>query len=291
MMSEFKPFIRETIPKDDFSLIMGFIQDAACSISMNSKHYIKGGWVRDLLRGVPPSDMDLFIPSPKSSGMISAFIEKLKSADRLRKYIEIPQANGYSGIILEVQTNTGILKLDISYRNGCFGENMLYNEENCDFTCNNLTMNPQGQIGFRIPPPKSLKGISEAQWLARCIHDAMAGRLVWIVPDKFINKNPLLLQLKMRERLAKMKSKGFIETGESLTRFKLATIRNYLDIPAIKDATCCSICHEDFADKTSKTNIALACDHPFHEECIKKWLLSNSENRSNCPTCRQIIDL
>ena len=43
----------------------------------------------------------------------------------------------------------------------------------------------------------------------------------------------------------------------------------------------CSICLNDFRVKDKL--IVLACEHPFHEECISKWLSQAKE----CPNCKR----
>lgn len=47
----------------------------------------------------------------------------------------------------------------------------------------------------------------------------------------------------------------------------------------------CSICLE-YLSKDNKI-ITLECDHIYHSQCIKKWLLKDKEN--SCPLCRNII--
>lgn len=51
-------------------------------------------------------------------------------------------------------------------------------------------------------------------------------------------------------------------------------------------ATSCSICLEQFqpADQMTK----LACQHSFHNECIRQWLMQSVEN--SCPICRNPIN-
>ena len=45
----------------------------------------------------------------------------------------------------------------------------------------------------------------------------------------------------------------------------------------------CSICH-DYINKSSLCKTE--CNHCFHENCIKQWVLTK---KSNCPNCRQEI--
>lgn len=47
----------------------------------------------------------------------------------------------------------------------------------------------------------------------------------------------------------------------------------------------CSICL-DYLSKDNKI-IKLECDHIYHSECIKEWLLRDKDN--NCPLCRNNI--
>ena len=45
----------------------------------------------------------------------------------------------------------------------------------------------------------------------------------------------------------------------------------------------CSICLEEFV--VPNRIIVLACEHKFHSDCIKSWILQES----SCPICRQRI--
>ena len=68
-------------------------------------------------------------------------------------------------------------------------------------------------------------------------------------------------------------------------------INNYLDnelkgkkFSTIKDKkiTKCTICIEDFQDENIVS--VTPCNHIFHFECIKKWMV-NDINHIKCPLC------
>ena len=268
-------------PKDDFDLINGMLSDASAKIFPGNtpKHYVKGGWVRDKLRGVAPNDMDLFVPSL----VAQEFINQLKNADRLRKVVTHQDLSMYQNITLVVQTNKRLLTLDITTR--CHPHH-----DNCDFTCNNLILDSTGKIGTRLPPPKEQRNLGKESWLMKCITDAVQGKLVWMMPSKICARvSTFEVQMKMRERLTKMVTKGFIETGESLTRFQLTPFRTHKDLDAKHDATSCAICRNDYSEEPTKETLVLDCNHHFHMDCLLQW--SKTPYGHNCPSCRRVLSI
>lgn len=55
-------------------------------------------------------------------------------------------------------------------------------------------------------------------------------------------------------------------------------------IPPRGDALECSICMEPVCTESGGV---LACNHPFHADCIATWV---NQDSSNCPVCRAGID-
>ncbi|CAI9296404.1 unnamed protein product [Lactuca saligna] len=53
---------------------------------------------------------------------------------------------------------------------------------------------------------------------------------------------------------------------------------------AFGNATCCSICLQDF-EVADAAGMFPQCEHKFHPECISQWLL----NHNTCPVCRRSI--
>ncbi len=45
----------------------------------------------------------------------------------------------------------------------------------------------------------------------------------------------------------------------------------------------CPICFE----KIGSTSCFIGCDHAFHEDCIKKWIID--EQKTTCPICRSEV--
>ena len=48
-------------------------------------------------------------------------------------------------------------------------------------------------------------------------------------------------------------------------------------------ATCCAICFFD----CNNHSFVLACGHPFHHKCLRRWFLRGPPS---CPLCRQHVD-
>jgi hypothetical protein len=53
---------------------------------------------------------------------------------------------------------------------------------------------------------------------------------------------------------------------------------------AAADEPQCGICFE-----TTGALTLTSCNHPFHYECIRRWLTSRG-GRQTCPTCVQLVD-
>ena len=48
----------------------------------------------------------------------------------------------------------------------------------------------------------------------------------------------------------------------------------------------CSICMENFKEE-DETSYMKTCHHLFHDECVRKWLLTYNHR---CPMCRLSVD-
>jgi hypothetical protein len=199
--------------------------------------YIFGGWVRDLLRGVSPNDMDMQVPDLE---VAEALIESLVQSNRIihlerRITKDVPSIESsleYQCMYMEIRTpRTTGLKIDISYSKATsLGDDSL---NNCDFTANNLKINRFGNISTRIKAYQigMAKKYNDAEWTAKCIRDCIEGKLVWMIPNRFSKSmgateaSQTEFMEKMNMRLQKMLSKGFVLTGEEeryLTSFRLA---------------------------------------------------------------------
>ncbi|CAD8149458.1 unnamed protein product [Paramecium pentaurelia] len=49
----------------------------------------------------------------------------------------------------------------------------------------------------------------------------------------------------------------------------------------------CTICMEDIQPQKEAADIRLDCNHQFHYDCIKQWLLKSKF----CPVCKEDVDL
>ncbi|KAL4575452.1 hypothetical protein LXL04_022296 [Taraxacum kok-saghyz] len=64
---------------------------------------------------------------------------------------------------------------------------------------------------------------------------------------------------------------------------KIAIIKDHV-FDASGNATCCSICLQDFEVEDAAAMFP-KCEHKFHPECISQWLLAHN----SCPVCRRSI--
>lgn len=63
-----------------------------------------------------------------------------------------------------------------------------------------------------------------------------------------------------------------------------------LDHDVVSINTNCCICLEEI---DNSQDITLNCGHSFHKSCLKEWLKTQQKNNNdtNCPLCREIINL
>jgi hypothetical protein len=266
--------------------------------------FIYGGYVRDILRGQPFQDMDIRVSSRE---VAMKFIQSLEQCHRMisletRTFTEtdFPDID-YQSFSLTIQTpTTAALKIDISYSAAVVLEEDSLN--NCDFRANNLVMDITGNISTRVKAYQIGKGreYNDAEWTAACIRDCINRKLVWMIPNRFsTNLSPIArnsFMAKMNMRLDKMLKKGFVETGEYLTDFRLLKLRPVSSLPIECNATICAICHENYADTDTSCNQTTVskCLHHFHTKCIYQWMnkmIEGGHPKQTCPCCRQEIEL
>ena len=270
---------------DDITFIFNAL--VYCCSEGSKYFYIYGGVPRDLIRGVPYEDIDIFIRDEKN---VQLFVSFLKRANRLRKEIEI-RNDGYCSTTLEIQTNssTKYCLLDItSDRSNSYESKTL---PVCDFACNNLVITREGHISTRArsihhSPPLDCP----INWTSRCIRDALEGKLTWMVPDTLVKrmgpKEYTTFCTKMNERRDKMVKKGFNSITDSFGLFNGQCLKGY----QYANDDLCAICKEIYTEKPDKTTLVLGCTHHFHIDCVDNWVTSGRYHIS-CPVCRAAIEL
>ena len=289
----------------DLEFVLEAIQqnNLPSSIFGANKAFIYGGYVRDLLLDKPFEDMDIRVSCLEVARQFIHFLEQssriISLETKMVSESVMPDVD-YQCFSLVIQTpRTAQLKIDISYSNASvLTENSL---ANCDFTLNNLMIDSQGNISTRIKASQiGRREFSESEWTAKCIRDCMKGELVWMVPDRFSkmlsasSRNTFMEKMNMR--LDKMLKKGFVETGEHLTSFRLLKLRPVSELAFHDsmecDASVCSICHETYTETPEQATAVAKCSHHFHKDCIQKWITKKKEEcqeEPKCPCCRQEI--
>ena len=288
----------------DLKFVLNEIQQhyAPSNVSTMNKPFIYGGYVRDILRCQPYQDMDIRVSSRE---VAIKFIQSLEHCQRMisletRTFTEsaLPDID-YQSFSMTIQTpSTMALKIDISYSSAIVLEENSLN--NCDFTANNLMMDITGNISTRIKAYQIGKGreYSDVEWTTKCIRDCMEGKLVWMIPNRFskslspIVKNSFMAKMNMR--LDKMLRKGFVETGEYLTDFRILKLRPVSTLPIGCNATNCAICHENYVDISHFQTTVSKCSHHFHIKCIHERMnkmIEEGHPKPTCPCCHQEIDL
>ncbi|MFS8000796.1 putative transcription factor C2H2 family [Helianthus anomalus] len=75
-----------------------------------------------------------------------------------------------------------------------------------------------------------------------------------------------------------------VSSCEKLVKLAKIEISNHDIVDSSGNATCCSICLQDF-EVGNSAGIFPKCEHKFHPECISQWLLTHN----SCPVCRTTI--
>ena len=274
------------------------------------KYYIFGGYVRDLICGNKPNDIDIRLPTDI---VLTEFVRLLSLSGRLYS-ISRSSDGTYGSIKVEVNLGTGtennLIKLDLTTPHAL---------NNCiDFTVNNLILTPDGEIGVRIVP----KQWDRVKVLSECLKDCRKKRIRWMVPQMFesLYYNCQTIDYegcvygrkylkKFEARFNHMLAKDFTyekynaekRTKQTLTGFTLkhrATIKDLFSAGILKNdedlkKMMCVICSDSFETESvddTKNMCILSCGHIYHTWCIGRWARENGQNiytdaQIRCPTC------
>lgn len=269
-------------PDDILSFILNALK-VACKDG-DKTFFVYGGAPRDIIRGVPPRDIDVYIRNVRN---ISYFCTFLKNTGRLLKETKylLDKERPYYLMSLEVSTlTTPFTTCSIDVSSEFNGSSTVA----CDFTCNNLTIDSQGKLGTRLPSPSD--DISTSAWTMKCIRDAVSGTLTWMVPDAVSEhlgpKAYKEFQLKLKSRCDKMVQKGFSPPTSSLTWFQCKQLVTYQP----STSCTCPVCKEVYIERPEKETTVLKCGHNFHLDCIDSWV-KTKRYVSTCPVCREAVEL
>lgn len=273
--------------------------------------YVKGGFVRDKLRGHAMNDMDMYVDNTSEKPLFAMFVRELVKENRLVKVekrygMDVSRSDGdilqvergvrigfrgssRGNVVLHVDVGAshGIIRLDIQLH--------LDTNEDCDFTCNNLVLDAQGALSTRIKhgacKDSRSKPLSESDWLSMCVRDVYSGRLVvmtrrspkWTIFDE-INKNTAIMN-RVDHMIAL--GKGYEYSGETVSgwvpRLPLDQRSKY------EDNKTCAICHEDI--DSYEQYLPIKCAHPLHCACALKWIRTGRTNGKKCPVCRAVLEM
>jgi hypothetical protein len=274
-----------------------FIFDTLAATKENeeSEYYIFGGWIRDMLRGEKPKDIDVWV-SNRTHAM--RYIKMLHIFGILvSSTVDLNSQYAVHKLQVRAPTNE-ILNIDLVTDEG--SELSRQWRVIADFTMNNLIFLPDGTIRTRIPTLTDIDNVTHDGFLfnMECIRDAIQGNLKWIVPkfmmemyttqQKFItNQNGERFRtvwiILLMKRFEHMRTKGFIYNG-TLTGFELKQEITVSNINLDKTLEC-SICREPYCEDVKKSTSVRVCGHHFHQLCITEWELK----KSDCPLCRTKI--
>lgn len=247
-------------------------------------YFAFGGWIRDTLLGEKPNDLDFYI---SNQDVCKEVLEILDLTGRIVGGLKKQYLYGGEHFCTYrfsfVKNNGETISVDIVTQQLDPHSAVPFNI--CDFTCNNLILRSDGTIGTRVK--SSRESISNFEWTLRCIRDAIQKNLVWMVETPTICiEIKMETSWKMEERLKKMMLKGYNNSRQSLTFFKILNPKTHLDVKeGCEPSSECAICQDKF-NELHRT-VKLECDHDFHFRCIKKWRLDQDKN--TCPICRANI--
>lgn len=282
---------------------------------LEERPYVFGGFVRDNLLGVEPTDMDIFAKRI----VIKDFIEFLQASERLVSYrrnvtditsnerdyfcfkikVEVPGTHQVVSIDLVTDQQT-----DVNARSRHVPV-PFKSKKDCDFTCNNLIMFHDGTLSSRVQIP----GQSTAQTTLICVRDAINKTLrnmyslpdIPPVPASFVH---LVQEIRMNSyqkylsRTLKMQSKGFafLDEGDPshivpIPEFTMpVNASTLLEEGQEPSALMCAICRSDYDEESIQHTVVCQCGHHYHCACIQQWQHSGRTNGTRCPTCRAALE-
>lgn len=267
------------------------------------KPYVFGGYVRDKLLGVEPTDMDIFA----TSRVIEEFVKFLQASERLVAYrrnvndITTNEKDYYCfKIQVEIPGRREIVSIDLvtDQHMATSRTRVPFNSTTmCDFTCNNLVMYYGGLLSSRV----LIDGMTREETTILCVQDTLHRRLnnMYSVPD-IVEQNTSTvhdLQLcsyqKYLLRTQKMKSKGFEFREDGGTHcVPIPVIQlpdnatTFLQRGEAASTMMCAICQCDYDQESIHQTTVCECGHHYHTMCIQRWRRSGRPSCSRCPTCR-----
>ena len=280
----------------------------------NERPYVFGGFVRDKLLDVEPTDMDIFA----SRKVIKDFVEFLRVSERLVAYrrnvndITSNECDYFCfKIKVEVPVSNRIVNIDLvtharnTHPSLHTRTPLPYNpNKDCDFTCNNLIMYHDGTISSRVPIP----GMSRAESTLICIRDAMTKKLnnMYKLPEftpigegsRSISQEIVLASYeKYLYRTQKMQSKGFVllSSNDMSHIYPVPSMSMPLDASTLLEegqepsTLMCAICRCDYDCESIQNTVVCECGHHYHRACIHQWRRSGRSGGALCPTCRSPI--
>lgn len=306
------PEQRDFDPTSTFSMLNRVLSSVCRDLDIPPSEcfYFKGGCVRDMLRGRSVfADIDVVVHrSSKTKAQDEtlsprAFVDKFRSfmqaCDRLRKEVMPPSsASQYSYSKLWIEHDRQLTCVDFTLRNAKLKDYRRQNSDKCDFTCNNLTMSPDGSIAARLKPPSHMSEYANdpAAWTLRCIGDCTSMNLVLM---ERVSREDVVRYIQMLRRQKKMLQKGYSYAGgcsrSGAPGAAPATpgFAPLLEVRTVRDAAgdagvvdVCPICHDDFS--APEDTICLECNHVFHIECLEQTV---AHRRDTCPVCRRRMKL
>ena len=157
-------------------------------------------------------------------------------------------------------------------------------------TCNNLSIDINGNLNTVIPANNTIYCDNNAGWLMKCINDAIYKKFTMIIVKPITELSNLVCINNVYDTLL---SNSFVYIDESLTAYPFIKIRSYKDMKEhniTSSASMCVICHESY-DENKDPTILLGCMHDFHIPCLQKWIDSkkNTSLEASCPFCRKNI--
>lgn len=299
-------------PKTPEQLVFEIMQRVVASIDglkdadVRDLFYIKGGYVRDKLRGHAFNDMDMYVRNIRDRPMFTLFVRELVKENRLVKFekrygpgggrtdhtvlrgdkgVKVGFCESSKGNVIvhmDAGVSRGIVRLDIQLQVDA--------NEDCDFTCNNLVLDAKGCISTRIKhgdcKNNSAQLMSESDWLATCIRDVIEGRLVvmvrlsasWTVIDELTKNRAIINRIDHMTSLAK----GYNYACETISGWlpRLPVDRK----ERLQDDATCVICQETIKDYGEY--LPVKCGHPLHLSCAMRWIRTGRTNGKKCPVCR-----
>ncbi len=267
-----------------FRIIRHIIEKYNCN--NNSENIIKawGKCIGQKLRGEEILEFNIIL---SNYSIINELVNILSITEILVNTINNNGAENSEKRSIQFLLNDKMIHLHIFsnlkyFTNYNYNYNYVQNDPDIYFTCDNLSIDLNGQISTIIPSLKRNDNYDTINWISLSISHAIHKKFSMIsyIENKQLHKN-IDFNIKYNELV----DLGFSFVNDLTIPSKYYIFKKNTDITEFSDnrilSTKCAICFENYIN--SNESVLLSCLHDFHINCLHKWII---KKQYTCPCCR-----